>query len=230
MKLLIRIISVVLFCSPLCVTAGDFNVTMMEATCKIQGAGGTGTGFIIGKPCTNGASTAFYTLITADHVLTDMQGETVVLVLRQYEETNVWHRIEVPLQIRDGAKPLWKKHPDVDVAGIFVKLPNNTVRTLVTTDLLIGDKELTNYEINPGMELLCLGYPFGAEGNAQGFPILRSGRIASYPLTPTRQTRTFLFDFTVFPETVAVPSILWNKVPVMRVACIWARRYAVSSG
>jgi len=191
----------------------ELNTVMMEATCKIQGPGSTGTGFIIGKPDTNSTDKAFYTLVTADHVLSKMQGETAVLVLRQYRDTNQWVRLELPIRIRIGTTNLWTKHPDVDVAGIFVRLPTNTVRRLLTTAELIGDKQLTEYEIHPGMELMCLGYPFGAEANALGFPILRSGRIASYPLTPTKITKTFLFDFTVFRGNSGGPVYFMEKNP-----------------
>lgn len=84
---------------------------------------------------------------------------------------------------------------------------------MLTTKDLIGDKELTEYEIYPGMELMCLGYPFGAEANSLGFPILRSGRIASYPLTPSKTTKTFLFDFTVFRGNSGGPVYFMEKDP-----------------
>ena len=58
---------------------------------------------------------------------------------------------------------------------------------------------LSQFDVNPGEELSCLGYPLGAESNAAGFPILRSGKIASYPLLPTETTQKFLFDFAIFP-------------------------------
>src|SRR3989442_3684006 len=67
-----------------------------------------------------------------------------------------------------------------------------------TVDLLATDEMLRKYDITPGVELKCLGYPLGDESNSAGFPILRSGDIASYPLLPTGQTKTFLFDFRVF--------------------------------
>ena len=35
--------------------------------------------------------------------------------------------------------------------------------------------------------------------DAAGFPILRSGRVASYPLAPASVFPTFLMDFSVFP-------------------------------
>lgn len=150
------------------------------------------------KPDTNNTSRAFYVLITADHVLQAIQGETATITLREFDPTNFWKRVEFPVRIRTGDTPTWKKHPEVDVAAMFLGVPSNTVTKPISTELLVGDEVLTKYEFHPGMELLCLGYPFGAEANAYGFPILRSGRIASYPLTPTKTMRTFLFDFSVF--------------------------------
>jgi S1-C subfamily serine protease len=209
---IIRVV-VMLLISPVCSFSAELNTIMMEATCKIQGLGSVGTGFIIGKPDTNTPDHAYYTLITANHVLEAVQGETATLVLRQYHESKTWTRVEIPIRIRNGQDALWKKHPDADVAGMFVRLPKDTVRTMLTTKDLIGDKELNEYEIYPGMELMCLGYPFGVEANPLGFPILRSGRIASYPLTPTKSMKTFLFDFTVFRGNSGGPVYFLEKDP-----------------
>jgi hypothetical protein len=52
--------------------------------------------------------------------------------------------------------------------------------------------------MTPGINLKCLGFPLGMESNPAGFAILRTGDIASYPLLPTAQTKTFLMDFRVF--------------------------------
>ena len=57
---------------------------------------------------------------------------------------------------------------------------------------------LAKFEIHPGDELECLGYPLGQAANDAGFPILRSGKIASFPLLPTASNPTFLYDFRVF--------------------------------
>src|SRR5437868_11966238 len=79
---------------------------------------------------------------------------------------------------------------------------------IISTSLLAEDQMLSQFEVNPGEELSCLGYPFGAESNAAGFPILRSGRIASYPLLPTESTQKFLFDFAIFPGNSGGPVYL----------------------
>ena len=213
-----RRIGIVIFCliaafSASEAEAADLNTIMMEATCKISGSGSLGTGFVIGTPDKENPKNAFYTLITADHVFRAVKGDSVVLTFRQKQKDESWRRMEIPIQIRSKNKELWEKHPTMDVAAMFIRLPKDVITTLLTTDLLMDDSKLKEYEIYPGLELLCLGYPFGAEANAQGFPILRSGRIASYPLTPTKDTKTFLFDFTVFRGNSGGPVYFFKQDP-----------------
>ncbi|MBV8682505.1 MAG: serine protease, partial [Caulobacteraceae bacterium] len=44
--------------------------------------------------------------------------------------------------------------------------------------------------------------------NTAGFPILRAGRVASYPLGPSKAFPTFLLDFRVFPGNSGGPVYL----------------------
>jgi hypothetical protein len=44
----------------------------------------------------------------------------------------------------------------------------------------------------------CLGYPHRVESNEAGFPVLRSGSVASFPLVPTAANRTFLLSANTF--------------------------------
>jgi len=192
----------------------NIHTAMMESTVKIVGNGSVGTGFIVGRPSATNPQQFFYTLVTANHVLAGVQGDAIILVLRRLNATGDWERIELSLQIRNGGKDLWKKHPDVDLAALFVRLPKHVVRTVIPLSLMLSDKEIAEFEIGPGTELLCLGYPFGAESNPEGFPVLRSGKIASYPLLPTKKTKTFLFDFTVFRGNSGGPVYIYDKAPI----------------
>jgi hypothetical protein len=72
-------------------------------------------------------------------------------------------------------------------------------------------KSYEKYEIHPGDELFCLGYPLGAEANPQGFAILRSGKIASFPLTPAKAVKSFLYDFEVFGGNSGGPVYFVDK-------------------
>lgn len=177
----------------------------MESTFEIQSvpmAGAppfSGTVFIIGRPLVKHPEWSRYVLVTAAHVLDGMTGDVALINLRkQIPQGDGWQKLPTLLQIRDKGRPLWIKHPNADVAVMYVNLPEGVVIPLMTTALLADDEMLRKFQIHPGDTLMCLGYPFGIESSQSGFPVLRSGRLASFPLTPTAQTRTFLFDFAVF--------------------------------
>lgn len=189
----------------------ELNTALMESTFKIEGQAGqgktTGTVFIMGRP-TSDPKTLRYVLITAAHVLDGMQGDMAVLYLRRKVNETDWVLAPLALQIRASGHQLWIKHPSADVAVMYIGLPKETSITLVPTTLLAGDKEISDYEIHAGDSLNVLGYPFGIASNDAGFPVLRSGKIASYPLLPTAKTGTFLLDFAVFPGNSGGPVYL----------------------
>lgn len=185
----------------------ELNTVLMESTFKIEGRDAAGqpilgTAFIMGrlfqKPPADQPTRAGYVLITAAHVLAEMQGDTAILHFREKTGTETWARVLRPVQIRKNSQPLWVSPPAADVAAMYVSLPAGNSVPLISTDVLADDKMLAEFEIHPGDTLECLGYPLGQEANDAGFPILRSGKIASYPLLPTERTKTFLFDFHVF--------------------------------
>jgi len=176
----------------------ELNTLLMESTFKIEGQGSIGTGFLLGRSSPNRPGQSRAVLVTAAHVLEDAQGEQVTLVMRRKRGPQDWERLPLPITIRNGATPRWTKHPDADVAVMYVAVPPTAVGQLLPTTLLAEDAVLAELEIHPGDELNCLGYPFGQESNPAGFAVLRSGKIASYPLLPTKETKTFLLDFRVF--------------------------------
>lgn len=182
----------------------ELDTTLMQSTFKLQSIAPQGqpvtlgTVFIMGRPYPTQPNLARYVLITAAHVLEGIPGDVATLNLRRKNAQGDWERLPVPLQIRNNGNQLWVKHPQADVAVMYIGLPPGVSIPLASTDLLADDAILERFEIHPGDILLCLGFPFGEESNAAGFPILRSGRIASYPLLPTAKTKTFLYDFPVF--------------------------------
>lgn len=175
----------------------DLNTVLMRSTFKIAGQESIGTAFVIGRPVPGNNEKFFFVLVTAAHVLRDIKGDQASLFLRK-KEGDEFVKLPYLLQIRKDNQPLWKEHPKADVAVMYVSLPQEADVQLLPMSLLATDHEIEQFEIHPGDVLSCLGYPYGAEANEAGFPILRSGQIASYPLTPTTKIQTFLFDFRVF--------------------------------
>jgi S1-C subfamily serine protease len=200
--------------TPLVAAAGqqqlDISTILMRSTFKIEGEGTLGTIFIMGEPSPDKRDKLYYVLITAAHVLEGIKSDVAILHLRK-QDGNKFIRFHYPIQIRKEGIPLWTRHPDVDVAAMRIRLPRDADIRLISTTLLGTDKILEQYAVHPGDQLLVFGFPYGAEANEAGFPILRSGRIASYPLTPTRKTKTFLLDFQVFKGNSGGPVLFYAE-------------------
>ena len=208
-----------------------FDEFMMEATFRIEAKDNQGTVFIMGRPLAEQPDKSRYVLVTAAHVLEDMTGDYASLILRQRANTGEWKPRPTPLQIRSEGQPLWTKHPDADVAVMYIGRPPDTTVAALPMKLLATDEDLAKDEIRPGDELHCLGYPFGLESNPAGFPVLRSGKMASYPLLPTKDTKEFLFDFEVFAGNSGGPVYMVETGPrILGGAMVMGRNFAYIMG
>jgi S1-C subfamily serine protease len=195
------------FARPVFAQDTDLATALMTSTVKIEAPGSIGTGFLVGQALKGDPSRAAYVLVTAAHVFGEAKADAATLYFRR-KVGDGFERLPVSLAIRAGGKPLWVQHPMADVAAIRVKVPDTAQLTLPLSDLLATDDTWRQLAIGPGEELLVLGFPFGAESSSAGFPILRSGRIASYPLLPAKDVKTFLMDFQVFPGNSGGPVFL----------------------
>jgi hypothetical protein len=175
----------------------EINTILMRSTFMIAGDKVTGTAFILGRPSKQDKEKAYYVLVTAAHVLNNMQGERAVLNLRK-RSGEVFSKVPYPIPIRQGTVQLWVQHPTADVAAMYIAIPKDIDIQLLPVDLLATDDILKQFEIHPGDRLSCLGFPLMAESNDAGFPILRSGQISSFPLVPMSSVKNILFDFNVF--------------------------------
>jgi hypothetical protein len=182
----------------------EINSILMESTFRIHGpkkgdkeAISFGTVFLVGKPTPDDVTRWYYVLITAAHVLDGIEGDTAILTLREKQDDGSYHQRNWPVKLRENDKPIYVKHKDADVVALYVNMPDDLHVPILPTSLLASDEILSKFQIHPGDELLCLGFPLFVSTDF-GFPILRSGKIASYPIVPTKINKSFLFDFRVF--------------------------------
>jgi hypothetical protein len=175
----------------------------MESTFRISGPSGdpdsvtAGTVFFVSRPGKASSGGRSPVMVTAAHVLAGISGDSAVLLLRRRLPDGDMRSYEQPVRIREKGAPRWTAHPDADVAVLPVDLPAETKAAPIAFELLATDEVFSRYEIHPGDELLSLGYPYGLPANTAGYPVLRSGKIASYPLIPARKHRKFLYDVQV---------------------------------
>lgn len=189
--------------------AWDLSVDLIKATVQLEqplgdGTRTVGTGFLIEAPTPDGRSRTV--LVTAAHVLDRMPALQARIGYRVQAGDGSWRYDPQPLSIRDEAKaPKWTRHPTRDIAAIVIQAPDEFARAAIPLSWLAQDETFTRYGLGPGDEMMALGFPRGLSANQAGFPILRSGRVASYPLAPSSVFPTFLLDFSVFPGNSGGP-------------------------
>ncbi|OWK44508.1 hypothetical protein FRUB_02440 [Fimbriiglobus ruber] len=186
------------FIAPLRADDEDFNTQLMRATVKVGHEKSTGTGFILTRPDPAAPKRVQYVLITAAHVFERMTGDEATLSFRKKEAEGVFKKESQTIAVRAAGKPAWTQHPSEDVAVMVVTPPAGVDLPALSVDLLATDDTLARFKVHPGDTVSCLGYPHRVEANDAGFPVLRTGAIAGYPLTPTKVTKTFLLSINSF--------------------------------
>lgn len=193
--------------------AWDLTLGLISATVQIDQNNGdgtrrVGTAFLIDAPRPDGSPRTV--LVTAHHVLDGMGNRDARVGWRSEMPDGGWRFAPDPLRIRDtNGDRLWTKHPERDIAVMEISAPPAFARAAIPLDWLASGEDLDRWQIGPGDELLTLGFPRGYSSNTAGFPILRTGRIASWPLTPIDRFPVFLLDFPVFPGNSGGP-VFWT--------------------
>jgi len=195
--------------------AMDLAIQLMQATVQVEqplgdGTRTVGTGFLISDPTPDGRPRTI--LITANHVLEGMPGAAARVGFRFQNADGSWSYAPQPVEIRDAkGHELWTHHPSRDVAALAITAPPAFAKAAIPLNYLAGDDTFTHYQVEAGDEMMALGFPRGLAANQAGFPILRAGRVASYPLAPAKIFPTFLLDFSVFPGNSGGPVFMTDQ-------------------
>ena len=203
----------------------EINTVLMETTFMIIGPSARrgeessrrcGTGFVLGR--SKGGTTQLV-LITAKHVFEDIRGDEAAVKIRIQNSNGERVIKDATLAIRSGGRPLYTAHETQDVAAIDFSPERGSM--LDSTDrlgtvFLVPDEYLESIELHPGDEMLTLGFPFCSLANDMGYPVLRSGKLASYPIFPTRKFSKQLFDFRVYPGNSGGPVYFYYSNRMIR--------------
>lgn len=191
----------------------DLSTQLMLSTFKVANAESTGTGFILRRPLPASPSRTQYILVTAEHTFSKAKGNEMTLTLRKEEGEDKFVKRSLKIKIRRDDKDLWTKHPSADVAVLVFEPPSDVSIPAPSVDLLADDTSLKESGVRPGELIRSMGYPHANQFDPSeaGFSTVRIGCIASYPLLPTRQTRTFLGDFNTFEGDSGGPVYLCRE-------------------
>jgi S1-C subfamily serine protease len=189
-------------------TVPEMAADLMSATVQLEqplpgGSMTVATGFLVNDPTPDGRPRVV--LVTANHVFAGMPGDQAQIGYRVKGADGSWTFAPQSLPIRAHGKPLWRKNATKDVAVIAIAAPPEFARAAIPLAWIAGDDSLSQSALAPGEEMMTLGYPQGLSANPAGFPILRTGRIASFPIGPSNISPTFLLDFPAFPGNSGGP-------------------------
>jgi hypothetical protein len=185
----------------------DFIFAMEQATVAVGQAPGGGpptaaTGFLVSDPLPDG--TPRVVLITARHVLTQIAGPELRIALHLHNPDGTWGKTWTIEPTRDSERSLWVQHPIYDVAALPVQVPDEAARQAIPMAWLADAYTFESNRIAPGDQMNVLGFANGLASDERGFAILRSGHVASFPLTPATQG-TFLLDYSVVAGNSGAP-------------------------
>jgi hypothetical protein len=181
----------------------DLNTVLMKSTYLIQGPKkgadnelSFGAAFLVEQPTADKAK-QYYVLVTARHVLDEIDSDTATLLARKSNGEGDFSPYPMSIRIRENGKNDYVKLDGMDIAALHADMPADLGVTALPASLLADDDAFDKYEIHPGDQLRSLGFPLYVSSQG-GFPILRTGIVASYPIIPTDINKVFYFEFKAF--------------------------------
>lgn len=187
-------------------SVADVYEDAMRATVRVISGDASGTAFVVRLPG-QGTSSQSYRLVTAGHVLEQMQDAACQVVFRRQGEGHAFVRHEVTVPIRDDGEPLWVRHPEVDVAVLPIQRPAEVDIQPFDIARVATEAFVEDGRIRVGLDVCIPGFPATLESSPAGWPVLRRGSIASHPLAPLAQVRSFLVDVSSFGGESGAPVV-----------------------
>ena len=181
----------------------------VAATFRITNGRTSATAFLVAlEPAEEDEGTSTTVLVTAAHCLEQMPEAATTLVLRERNDDATYARKETSIALREGDKPLWVRHPDLDIAALLVELPEETAARPVCFGQVADASWALEGKLHVGSDVFIPGYPATLEGNEAGWPVLRRGTVATHPLAPVQSAQRMFVNAPTFGGDSGAPVVL----------------------
>jgi hypothetical protein len=196
--------------------AGGFTVSekMMWSTYPMVTQKGAATGFVVNHTDRRAPGGKVAVIFTSAHMLETVGKGPLVIGVRipgDTGETEVVLMVINPVALSGGER-FYVRHPSHDLAAFALPLPPE-LADVVALPSFLDERVLAadRRALHSGAEVAFVGYPEVLPGTEGAFPVLRSGRVASYPVgTPQAQGR-FLINSDVYPGDSGAPVFLASR-------------------
>ena len=188
----------------------------LRATFRITHGTSSSTGFVVAVPKQQDSKPGEHVMLTAAHSFENMKSGECKAIFRAKNGDGPPVRKEITVPVRDGGKPLWKRHPEMDVAALRFDLPDDADVTPFDYAQLADATWAADGRVHVGQDVWIACYPAQTEANGAGWPILRKGSIATHPLTPLAAAKKIFIDYSHFGGDSGAPVVAWDgKAPVV---------------
>ena len=145
-------------------------------------------------------------LITAAHVVASAPQGPFYLFVRQPQANKNPAVAVLELTSMINGDSAFFAHPDADIAVLELRIPPQ-LATEISLRSFVDERTIGRAKDDPrvGDELSILGFPKVFPGTEGAFPVLRSGKMASYSLTGRNDHEKFLINATAYPGDSGAP-------------------------
>lgn len=191
--------------------ASEAAQAALGATFRILDRQTSATCFLVRPPQGSAGGETDLILVTAAHFLEGTADADCVLVLRTRGPDQTCARKEVPVPVRAEGAPRWRRHPELDIAVLPVQVPADCAVTPFRFEQLADAASVARGDVRVGQSVMIPCFPVKLEANAAGWPVLRKGAIATYPLAPVEAARTILVDVNTFGGDSGAPVVVAGR-------------------
>ena len=169
----------------------------VQATFRLHGPGGSGTAFVVEHAASHDGQPR-QLLVSAAHTFENITSQEGTLVIRRREANGDHVRDDLRVQLRSDEGPLWTRHPSADVALLPIELPAHTACTPFAMSDLATAADFERGRVHVGQQVRVACYPAQTESAPAGWPVLRTGHVATPHLTPAAGLQQFFVDYAHF--------------------------------
>src|SRR5262249_12819593 len=143
--------------------------------------------------------------VTAGHLLDSMGKGPLVIAVRMPGKEGGSQLGVIGMPKERTGKLIYARHPGEDVGAFDPSVLDKDTRLVLPSFLQESSLSGEARSLHAGEEVSFLGFPDLVPGTAGGFPVLRSGKIASYPAAQPHSGGTFLINADVYPGDSGAP-------------------------
>jgi hypothetical protein len=193
--------------------SGKMNISekMMWSTYPIATQKGSATGFVINHHDAKAPGGKVPVLFTSVHVLNTIGNGPLIIGVRMLDPAGDAQvgLIQITPPKQHGKDCFYVRHPSLDLAAFTLRLPEEFMGIADMPSSL--DEKIVaqnRHTLHSGSEVSFLGYPEVLPGTDGAFPVLRSGRVASYPVGTAQAHGKFIINSDVYPGDSGAPVFL----------------------